>query len=140
VSARRLSPGAGRRFGGVYATDACAHGCCASISKMRTCRQEPSRFRKNRQPPGRARTRLGKRRSNKIGKGKRMESVDAIRRRSGAAAWTALLVLAALLGGAPAAAKQQEPSVTIRSGAVVGQYLGDGDDVAAFFGIPYAAP
>jgi para-nitrobenzyl esterase len=38
------------------------------------------------------------------------------------------------------AEKARGPEVTIRPGQLVGQYLGHNDDVAVFFGVPYAKP
>ncbi len=38
------------------------------------------------------------------------------------------------------AEQARKPEVTIRPGQLVGQYLGHNDDVAVFFGVPYAKP
>jgi para-nitrobenzyl esterase len=72
-----------------------------------------------------------------------MRSIDKSRRALGAV--SAALAAAVLLSSQwPAAAaptpSSAAPAVKIHSGTVVGQYLGKGGDVAAFFGIPYAVP
>jgi para-nitrobenzyl esterase len=54
---------------------------------------------------------------------------------------SAALVAVLLLGSQwPAAAAPPPPIVKTHSGTIVGQYLGNDGDVAAFFGIPYAVP
>jgi para-nitrobenzyl esterase len=54
---------------------------------------------------------------------------------------SAALAMVLLLGFQwPAAAAPTRPIVKIRSGTIVGQYLGNDGDVGAFFGIPYAVP
>src|SRR5262245_13252805 len=110
---------------------------CRKIPKMRTCLARTVKVPEEKATANRTCNDTYSRVGGRIdGKGKRMESVDAIfRRRSGTAAGLASIVLASLLSGAPATAKQQEPSVSIHSGTVVGQYFGHADDVAAFFGI-----
>ncbi len=57
------------------------------------------------------------------------------------------LMTAALLALSPAFLNQEleakpaaQPEVTIGPGKIVGQYLGNNNDVAVFFGVPYAKP
>ena len=55
------------------------------------------------------------------------------------AALLAVGVVAVLTLGTRAE-QARKPEVTIRPGQLVGQYLGHNDDVAVFFGVPYAKP
>jgi para-nitrobenzyl esterase len=55
------------------------------------------------------------------------------------AALLAVGVVAVLTLGTQAE-QARKPEVTIRPGQLVGQYLGHNDDVAVFFGVPYAKP
>lgn len=69
-----------------------------------------------------------------------MTSTALRRGRCGAVLVPAVIALGWLGTATGAAAAEPRPIVTVRSGAVVGEYVGRTNDVAGFFGIPYAEP
>jgi para-nitrobenzyl esterase len=78
---------------------------------------------------------LAKRERNTV----RVENICRSAKRGLTAALLAVSTVTVLTLGTQAGGPRP-PEVTIRSGQLVGQYLGRDNDVAAYFGVPYAKP